>query len=253
MTSSVRAFYDDLAEEYEAIFGDWDLSVRWQASIIEPLLGDAPDPVLDIAAGMGTQAIGLALRGHSVVARDLSHRLVERGRREAARLGAQLEFEISDMRDARPSDAGRYGAVIAIDNALPHLETDSDLRLALRAVRLALKPRGRFVASVRDYDTLVSSRPIVDPPRVLGAAPQRRVVLQVWNWAADGKSYEFDHIILREEGGAWSSRSCRGRYRALLRAELDAAAVAEGLSDLQWLMLEASGFYQPIFIATRPD
>src|SRR5262249_10963991 len=119
---TVREFYDDLACDYDAIFADWEASVRWQASGLEPLLPGAADPILDVAAGMGTQAIGLALAGHAVVGRDLSPALVERGRREAARLGAKLELEVGDMREARAADAGRFGAVIAFDNALPHLD-----------------------------------------------------------------------------------------------------------------------------------
>jgi hypothetical protein len=71
MAATTRDFYDSLADEYEGIFADWDASIRSQAEVIGRLLGATPDPVLDIAAGMGTQSIGLALRGHRVVARDL--------------------------------------------------------------------------------------------------------------------------------------------------------------------------------------
>ena len=134
--------------------------MRRQAALIAPLLGEGA--VLDLACGIGTQAIGLALLGRPVVARDLSQAMVERGRREAARLGAALVFEVGDMRRARDEDAGRFGAVIAFDNALPHLSGDGDLGAALRAARRALAPGGRFAASIRDYDALAGERPSLD-------------------------------------------------------------------------------------------
>lgn len=251
--NNVRDFYDDLAEEYHEIFADWDASVRRQGGILEKLLGDlGGGTVLDVSAGMGTQAIGLALRGYTVKARDLSPGLVARGRREAARLGAKVDFEVADMREPRASDAGRFAAVIAFDNALPHLD-EAGLRSALRNARAALRPGGRFLASIRDYDTLSAERPSLDPPRLIGTLPDRRMVLQVWHWAPDGRSYTLDHLLLREEGGGWRCHSRRMTYRALLRAELEAAATAEGLVDIQWLMPEQTGFYQPVFSARRPE
>jgi hypothetical protein len=44
----------------------------------------------------------------------------------------------------------------------------------------------------------------------------------------------------------------RGRYRALLRRELEAAAGACGFVELRWIEPAESGFYQPIFSGERP-
>ncbi len=245
---SVVDFYDALADDYELLFADWEVSMVRQAEILAPLVGDGP--VLDVAAGLGTQAIGLALAGRAVVARDLSPRLVERGRAHAARLGATLAaYEVGDMRQARAEDRARFGAVIAFDNALPHLDDDAALVAALTAARVALAPGGAFVASMRDYDMLVVQRPAFDEPRLFGSAPARRFVLQAWSWAADGRSYELDHLILREAPDGWTARSRKGRYRALLRRDVDAAARCAGFTTVEWLEPIDTGFYQPILRA----
>jgi hypothetical protein len=85
-----------------------------------------------------------------VVTRDISPALVARGRAGAARFGVEVPFEVWDMRTARKEDAGRLGAVIAFDNALPHLLADDELHAALRAAHAAL--RGRRLRPRRPAD-----------------------------------------------------------------------------------------------------
>ena len=248
-----RDFYDALGPDYHLMFEDWNASVRRQGGIIHPLLGGDSLRVLDAACGMGTQALGLAQQGHTVVARDLSPILVQRATAEAERQGLTLAASVGDMRLSMPADHSAFDAVIAFDNALPHLESDTDLLAALATIRLALRPEGRFLASIRDYDRIMGRRPSYDPPRRLGSGEDERVVLQLWNWDQDGRGYQLQHIILVPDGqGGWQSRTRKGHYRALLRQELERAATKVGFGDLKWIEPEASGFYQPIFIAIRP-
>jgi glycine/sarcosine N-methyltransferase len=251
MTDDVRRFYDELAPDYDAIYHDWDATVQRDGALLDALLGPDADPILDVAAGMGTQAIGLALRGHRVVARDLSPGLVARGRAEAARMGAAVDFETGDMCAARSGDVGRFGAVIACGNALPHLD-DAPLGAALRAAWLALRPGGRFVAAIRDYDELSTKRPALEPARLMGTAPHRRLALQVWTWDADGRACDVDLFVGRERPDRWTTTVYRTRYRALVRADLERAAGGAGFVEPRWLMPEQSGHAQPIFTARRP-
>jgi glycine/sarcosine N-methyltransferase len=254
MEPDPRNFYDALANDYHLIFDDWDASIGRQSAVIHSLLGEQPQRVLDMACGMGTQAIGLARLGHAVVARDLSPALVERARVEARRLGTALDISVRDMRVAVAADRSLFDAVIAFDNAFPHLETDADLVAALAAAHHALRPGGRLLASIRDYDDLVQKKPSYDPPRRLGSGHDERVVFQLWDWDKDGRGYCFEHIILVRDGpAAWQTRTTRGHYRALLRLELSEAAVSVGFSDPHWNESKVSGFYQPIFIATKSE
>ena len=99
---SVLQFYQSLASDYHLIFAEWQESVRWQGEMLDEIirasLGRQPASLLDCTCGIGTQAIGLALRGYTVHATDLSRAAVERARREAASLGASLTFGVADLR-----------------------------------------------------------------------------------------------------------------------------------------------------------
>jgi glycine/sarcosine N-methyltransferase len=246
---TTQRFYDALADDYIQIFEDWERSVQTQGRMLDEIL--PLGPVLDVAAGVGTQAIGLALRGREVVARDLSPRLVDRGRKEAHRLGAPVDYDVGDMRERQDADKGRYTAVICFDNTLPHLLGDDDVLAALEAAYAALVPGGMYAASIRDYDALALARPAMDPqPRLFGRSPDRRIVSQVWTWDDDGATYSLTHLMQFEAEG-WATRARTARYRALRRADLYRLATAAGFVEPQWLPPEQTGFYQPIFTVLR--
>ena len=141
-----QRFYDALASDYDLIFADWQASVRRQAEILDRIirghLAAWPLAVLDCTCGIGTQAIGLALRGYRVHATDLSAAAVERAQREAAAAGATLKFGIADVRSLAEQVSGHFDVVLSCDNALPHLLSDGELRLALRNLWSKLAPGG---------------------------------------------------------------------------------------------------------------
>lgn len=255
MTDAVQAFYDDLAGHYHLIFADWRASVRHQAVVLDRLirvvLGPGPHTVLDASCGIGTQAIGLALAGHRVHATDLSPAAVARARQEATGFGVVLTLGVADLRALTQQVPGEFDVVLACDNALPHLLTDEDLRRAVASMAAKLRPGGLFLASIRDYDQLVSDPPRGEGPRVIDDAGGRRIAFQVWDWADDGRRYRLHQFLVRQAGDGWRTDHFTTEYRALLRDDLGAAAPAAGLADVRWHEPEDSGFYQPIATARK--
>lgn len=144
--SSTRAFHDGLAASYHLIYEDWEASVAEQGRALEVLLRDygvvPGDEVLDVACGIGTQALGLAARGYAVTASDLSVGAITRARREARRRGLDIDPSVADMRRAHEHHASGFDAVLCADNSLPHLLSDTDILGALRQFRACLSPGG---------------------------------------------------------------------------------------------------------------
>lgn len=128
-------FYDELADDYHLIYSDWDASIRRQG---DALIGQDRAEVLDCSCGIGTQAIGLALRGHRVTGTDLSPRAAARAAREAARRSLSLRTAAADMRRLPFSD-GRFDVVVCANNSLPHLLTEQDVHAALASMRRVLR------------------------------------------------------------------------------------------------------------------
>jgi 2-polyprenyl-3-methyl-5-hydroxy-6-metoxy-1,4-benzoquinol methylase len=258
MAESVLDFYEELADSYHLIFEDWESSIQRQARTLGNLLTSEspgnPLKILDCACGIGTQAIGLARMGHQVVASDLSGAAVRRAEREAQLRGLTIQFCVSDMTSLKEITESGFDAVIAMDNALPHLSSEQ-LAQAAMAIRRKLKPNGLFVASMRDYDVLSVERPTIQKPVFYGLPGSRRIVHQVWDWTEKtGKDagYALHVYITVESERRWKAHHFVSEYRCLLRSELSAALSDTGFKDVRWIMPQKSGLYQPFVLAKSP-
>lgn len=253
MGDPVSSFYDEMAESQHLIFKDWNWSIDWQAGVLGPLieheLEGSPLRILDCACGIGTQSLGLARRGHTVIASDLSPGAVARARREADARGLSIRFEVADMRGLDKLPESGFDVALAADNPLPHLDDESQLIQAVRSIASKLRPGGLFLTSIRDYDQILTERPSVTPPAFFRDDGRPRIVHQVWDWT-DDRRYMFHQYITRETGAGWQCSHSASTYRAVLREELTAVLAGAGLGGIHWMMPPESGFYQPIVLAT---
>ncbi|MEV5173718.1 class I SAM-dependent methyltransferase [Streptomyces flaveolus] len=248
--ASVAHFYDELADDYHLIYSDWDASIHRQGDALDALIGQARTAVLDCSCGIGTQAIGLALRGHSVTGTDLSPRAAARAVREAARRGLSLPAAAADMRHL-PFPDGRFDSVVCADNSLPHLLTEQDVRAALTEMRRVLRPAGLLLVSTRPYEDLLRDRPTSTPPQVHRAAVdgERTVTFQLWHWHDDGEHYDLEHFQLLPAAGEWRVKVRRTTYWALGQGRLADLAAKAGFVDPEWRMPQETGFFQPLLVA----
>lgn len=249
------AFYDSLADYYHLIFQDWEAAVHRQGAMLaKQLLPPATaGTILDVACGIGTQALGLAALGYAVEGSDLSATMVERARRETARRGMTIPWRVDDMRTLASAQAGGYGAVICMDNALPHLDSDTDIAAALTAMRGCLRKGGALIISLRDYSRLLPERPASMPPAVHDDHGHRRIVHQVWDWLDDRRYVLHLYITrqTRQTPQGWRTHHFVGRYRAVTPHEVAALADAAGFHSVRIIPPEESEFYQPMVIGVR--
>jgi glycine/sarcosine N-methyltransferase len=248
-----EAFYDELAEFYHLMFEDWNRSIAAHAAVIGPLLerytGKASPYVLDSACGIGTQTLGLAQRGHILVGSDLSNAAVARASTEAKLRNLDVTFHVADMRTLSSVPEAGFDAVLIADNALPHLLSQSDLEHAAGQIAAKLKDSGILLATIRDYDQLISTRPTMQPPAFYEQEGSRRFVHQVWRW--EGDQYELHLYLTLQAQREWRVKHFVSRYRALQRRDLNLALQSAGFTKIQWLEPASTSFYQPIVVAVK--
>lgn len=250
--TSVAHFYDELADAYHLIYPDWDASLRRQGVALGSVIDRDGAEVLDCSCGIGTQAVGLALRGYRVTGTDLSPRAAARAAREAADRGVPLRTAAADMRQLPFTDR-RFDVVVCADNSLPHLLTEQDVRTALTEMHRVLRPGGRLLVSTRPYEDLLRERPASTPPQVRPPTPggaERTVTFQLWHWHEDGEHYDLEHFqLLPGTGEDWRVRVRRATYWALGQERLARLAAEAGFVGGAWRAPEESGFFQPLFVA----
>jgi SAM-dependent methyltransferase len=186
--------------------------------------------------------------GYDVTASDISEGELAEARSRAAEKGLSARFERADFRALEDVFPETFDAVIAMDNALPHMLTAEDLDAAVGSISGRVAEGGVFVASIRDYDALLKERPAYSPPYVHKTERGQRVLFQTWDWA--GENYRFVQYVIDDEGDARLSRfECE--YRATRREELTGLLESHGFGEVRWEMPDETGFYQPIVIAKK--
>jgi 2-polyprenyl-3-methyl-5-hydroxy-6-metoxy-1,4-benzoquinol methylase len=242
-------FYDQLAPYYHLLYPDWDASIGRQSRGLAAVLTEFGVPpgadVLDAACGIGTQALGLAHLGYRVTASDLSPRAVARARDEAAARGLAIAFTEADLRQLSSVFDRTFPAVIACDNAVPHLLSDDEIRAAFVECRSLLEPGGVLLISVRDYASIERRNPDCHAYGTRTVGDRTYAAEQIWQWT--GNHYDLT-LRLTEQSGAASAviREFHTRYYAI------------DLSTLQRLLFEAGfasvsrrdeHFFQPLLVA----
>jgi glycine/sarcosine N-methyltransferase len=248
-----KQFYDDMADQYHLIFEDWDAAMRKQGEVIAKLLPrpDEAGTVLDVACGIGTQALALAAVGYSVEGCDLSSAAVARARRESLSRYLNCTFRVDDMRTLETAKTSAYGVIMAMDNALPHLDSDEDIVTALTAMRERLWSGGKMFVSIRDYARLLQERPRSLPPAFYGDERRRRIVFQVWDWI-DERRYTLHLYLTHNTDKGWIAHHFVGRYRSVTPEEIAGLSRETGFRNVRILSPADSGFYQPIIAAEAP-
>ena len=248
-----NSFYDELAENYHLIFDDWDAAILRQRDVLARLLPVPADGkrVLDCACGIGTQAIGLAMLGFSVEGSDPSSAAINRARREVIARGLKAEFRVDDMRSLSTAPVNSYDAIIAMDNAVPQLQSDDDIEKALGTIRARLRSGGILLISLRDYGPLMAQRMSSTPASLYSDGKFRRLVHQVWDWQ-DDRHYVVHLFITMQTPDGWHTRHFVGQYRAITPSEVAALAVHAGFDDVRVLAPDETGYYQPVIRAVAP-
>jgi len=244
-------FYDRMASLYHLIFEDWDRSIERQAGQLTNIIRQrwpAAQTILDVSCGIGTQAIGLARKGFTVTASDLSVGAVARARDEAKKRSVECAFSVCDMQAAFMHHRRQFDVVISADNSITHLLTDDDLLVALRQMYECIRPGGGCLLTVRDYGKEERGTGLVKPCGVREEGDRRYVIFQVWDFV--GEVYDLALYFVEDDrtSALLISHVMRTKYRAAGTDHLLNLMRQAGFMAVERL---DGCFYQPVLVGGR--
>ncbi len=119
---------------------------------------------------------------------------------------------------------------------------------AIKSIVNQIQENGIFVASIRDYDSLLMEKPPYSPPYIYKTDKGQKVSFQTWVWNDD--NYKLTQYIVDDEETLQVSKfECE--YRATRREEMTKLLRAHGCSKVEWKFPDETGFYQPIVVARK--
>jgi SAM-dependent methyltransferase len=214
--------------DYFEIYRDFFPAERTAAEVegIVARLGLAPGArVLDLACGQGRHAIPLAERGFAVTGYDLSEALLSRARADAAARGVELRWVRGDMRAL--SFQAEFDAVINVFTAFGYFADEADDVEALRCVRRALVPGGRFLLETLHRDALLARfQPHLEYTTSNGARVVRDYVFDL------ARDVIEDRVALVRPDGSRAQYTSTLRVRSL--RSLLALVQEAGLEPVAW-------------------
>ncbi len=158
--------------------------------IVEETRGLSPGRALDLAAGEGRNALYLARQGWEVTAVDFSDVAVQKGKKFASRVEAEIEWNVADLNDYYPPEE-QYDLVTILYLHMPWEEMAEVIYRASAAV----KHGGIFLLAGHDRSNLGRGAGGPQDPAVLYTADDVAVLLAEFTVE---KAYPFERGLEHE-------------------------------------------------------
>jgi SAM-dependent methyltransferase len=231
---------------YDAFSTDYDRFVNWNARLaaelpfIEGQLQAASHSsgqaqrVLDAACGSGVHAIALAQRGYQAAGTDLSPRMIDRARANAAEAGVEVQFETAGFGEMVKTFGGQsFDALLCMGNSLPHLLNRPALDEALLDFAGCLRRGGSLIIQNRNFDAVQARRDRWMEPQTHRQGDREWLFLRFYDFDSDGL-ITFNILTLTRSGTQpWSQQVNATRLCPLSHAELTAALSSAGFRTIK--------------------
>lgn len=143
-------FYEEVSKYYDYIFP----VQAPQINFLTKSLGREGKTVLDIACATGGYAAALSELGFDVTAFDVDSSMMEACRERMKEGNYPVRTFQGDMLEVGDLDE-RYDLVYCIGNSLVHLERMEDVATFLKGCHKVLRPNGRLVLQIVNYDRIL--------------------------------------------------------------------------------------------------
>lgn len=116
--------------------------------------------VLDVACGVGRDALELCRQGYEVVGIDFSPRSIAVAQKQADKESLSVNFVVGDMRSLEKVDlGGPFDMAICLGNTIAYLKPGEGLEDVLSGMRNQLRPGGTLLLDTPNIDRFLLQEP----------------------------------------------------------------------------------------------
>lgn len=238
---------------YDAFSSDYDRFVNWPARLSAELpflegrlKSQSARQVLDTACGTGMHAIALASHGYQVGGADLSPRMVERARENAAASDVEVRFEVAGFGElTQHFGAGSFDALLCLGNSLPHVTSLEHLDSTLSDFASCLRPRGMLILQNRNFDAVLANHERWMEPQSHQEGEMEWLFIRFYDFESGGK-ITFNVLSLARQGtGGWTQQVMSTSLLPLPQALMIEAMLDAGFSDMHCYGNMAGASFEP--------
>jgi len=242
-------YYDYFAEKYHLILPDVDEAINSQGIVLKEIIQKYSrsnvKTILDCTCGIGIQTISLAALGYIVYGSDISNAELEIAVKETKKRNLAVKYCYADLRELEKSFENQFDAIISIDNAMSHLLTEKDFTLAFKSIFNRLYDGGIFLASFRDYDSILEEKPVwAYSPRLRKEGETTFITVRNFEW--DGDICTSHQYFIENNNGRAVLFYNKYKQWAITRDKIARMVENTSFSECFWLFPQETNFYQPI-------
>lgn len=148
---SADEFYDSISDIYDKMIDiEKNLELRKNAyKELFPLTGNAAD----IGCGVGLDSIALALNGHSVTAFDISPKMIEQAKLNAAKYNVNITTYVHSYQTIPKKFNHKFSSVVSVGNTIAHVNSKL-VNTAIKKMYDLLLPGGKLFLHILNYQLI---------------------------------------------------------------------------------------------------
>jgi len=212
---------------------NWDARLGREIPVLCDVFGPAADArIIDAGCGTGRQAAALAGRGYSVVGADHNEDMLAVARRNAAALGAPVEFVRAPYAELFDRVGGGFSGIYCLANALAAAGSQDGVAEAIDQFARCVRTGGRLFIQILNFEPMRREQPCVRGPRIAHVDAREYVSARQFHFVDDRA--QVTNVTFWHDDG-WRMRAQCGVLCPIEHAELTRLLADAGFHiDRRW-------------------
>jgi 2-polyprenyl-3-methyl-5-hydroxy-6-metoxy-1,4-benzoquinol methylase len=145
-------FYDEISDFYEKMI-DFNKNLELRIDAYRRIF-DKKGKAADLGCGVGLDSLALAKNGHNVTSFDISAKMINETKKNAARYGVKINARVNSFGTVPESFNKKFDYVLSVGNTIAHIDS-SGLRSAVRKMHRMLVPGGKIFLHILNYPLII--------------------------------------------------------------------------------------------------